>query len=109
MASKPTVGTAPIRREFVGRWVVVKLGVCPSLRGRESLVILLDKENVLLDGRDVHGKGGLRALFRFPLDLRYLGAVGESLAVAGNAGAVGGDQSPLCAPTLGRAGGTSCA
>src|SRR5689334_20104130 len=33
--------------ERVRRGIIIKHGVCPSLRGRESLAVLLDQENVL--------------------------------------------------------------
>src|SRR5262249_35042209 len=40
-------GACRTGREFVGRGVIVKRGVCPSLRVGESLAILLDEKNVL--------------------------------------------------------------
>src|SRR4051795_1575050 len=94
MARDPALGVTDvflIRRERVGRGVIAQLGISPSAAVRESLAILLDETNAVQGVRHIYGKGRLRILFRYPLDLRDLGAVGERLAVAGNAGPVGVD------------------
>jgi hypothetical protein len=91
-ARVPALGVAPIGSELVGRGVIVKLGVSPSAGVQESLAIPLDEINVPQGVRHHRRSGGLRTLFRFPMDLRNLGAVGEMLAVAGNAGPAGVDH-----------------
>jgi hypothetical protein len=93
MASVPAIDDAGrIGRELVGRGLIVKHGVCPSLRVRESLAIFLNEKNVLQGVRHPYKKGGLSALLRFPLDLRNLGALRERLTVTGNASPVGIDH-----------------
>jgi hypothetical protein len=53
---------------------------CPGTSG-----IPFDERNRFQGVRYHHEIGGLRILFRSPFDLRNLGAVGEVLAVTGNA------------------------
>jgi hypothetical protein len=77
MAGSPAPGVVLSGRERVRRGIIGELGVCPSVGVRESLAILHDEINVFLGVRDANGKGGLRTLFRFPLDLRNFGAVAE--------------------------------
>src|SRR4249920_2563703 len=71
---------------------MVELGVSPAAGVRESLAVLHHEINVMKGVRHGRRIGGLRTLFRFPVDLRHLGAVGEMLAVAGNTGPVGPDH-----------------
>jgi hypothetical protein len=58
----------------------------PPLFG--NLFVLFDDESLREDVWHIHGKGGLRALLRLPLELDDLGAIRERLAVARNAGLV---------------------
>src|SRR5258708_11004812 len=92
MACDSALGAAPIGRESVGCRVVVKWGVSPSATVGKSLAIPFDEINSYQAVRHIHGKGRLRILLRFPPDLRNLGAVGELLAVSGNARPVGLDH-----------------
>ena len=92
MAFVPAFGVVSMRRQRVGRGVIEKLRVCPSVRIRESLCILFDERNRFQGVRYHHEIRGLRTLFRCPLDLRNLGAVGKTLAVSGNAAPVGIDH-----------------
>jgi hypothetical protein len=83
MARVPALGVAPIRRKRVGRGVIVKLGVCPSARVRESLGILFDKRNRFQGVQYHHGIGGLRILFRCALIFATLEPSGKCLPLSG--------------------------
>src|SRR5258706_6155097 len=85
-------GAAPVGREGVGRDSIVKLGESPAAGFWKSLAVLFDEKKILQSVRHIHGKRSLRTLLWLPLNFRDLGAVGETLAVAGNAGLVGGDH-----------------
>src|SRR3984957_2687777 len=82
-------GASRIWLEHVGRGLIVKKHIGPSLSIWESLALLFEQEHVLQGVRHVYSKRQLRHLFRPPLDLRDLGAVRERLAVAGGGGRVG--------------------
>src|SRR5438046_5765394 len=86
VAHVPAVGGTRIGRERVGRGVIVEERVSPSGAVRKSLAVLFDEKSLREGVRHIHHKGGLRTLFRLPLELRDLGAVGERLAIARNAG-----------------------
>src|SRR3954465_11235421 len=78
MTRDPALGVTDvflIRRERVGRGVIAQLSVSPSATVRESLAILRDETNAVQGVRHIYGKGRLRILFRYPPDLRDLGAV----------------------------------
>src|SRR5215211_1170082 len=74
-------------REGVGGGVVGEHGPSPSAAVGEALAVLLHEVDVLLGARHRRVREVL-VLCRLPMDLRHLGAVGEGLAVAGNAGLV---------------------
>src|SRR6476660_7489900 len=99
VAHEAALGVVPLRRlsgrgagrERIGCGVIVEHGVTPPAAVRESLAVLHHEVDVMLGTR--HRRGGERLqLFRVPMDLRHLGAVGESLAVPGNALLVGLDH-----------------
>src|SRR6185312_12220638 len=73
--------------EAVGRGGINEPGVSPAAGLGKALAVFLDEENVLILVGHIDDKGRIRALLLRPLDFRDLGAVGEWLAVAGNAGA----------------------
>ena len=75
------------RRELIGCSVILEHGVSPPAAVREPLAVLHHEVDVMLG--TWHRRCGERLqLFRVPMDLRHLGAVGERLAVAGNANQV---------------------
>src|SRR5438094_1109060 len=99
VAPQSTLGVVPLRgkvgcgagREGAGRRVIVERGPSPPAAVCEPLAVLHHEVDVMLRAR--HRRGGERLhLFRVPMDLRHLGAVGERLAVPGNAGPVGRDH-----------------
>src|SRR3954452_198186 len=92
MARVSAVRGAGIGREAVGCGFVVEQRVSPSAAFRKSLAVLFDDESLREHVWHIHDEWGLRALLRLPLELCDLGAVRESLAVAGNAGLVGLDH-----------------
>src|SRR3954452_21370304 len=69
MADMPAIGAAPVGRERVGRGAIVEQCVSPSAAGRKSHVIFFDEEKVFQGVRHIYGEGGVRTLFRRPLDL----------------------------------------
>src|ERR1700738_3471710 len=85
-------GTAGIGRKLVRCGFVVEHRVSPSAAFRKSLAVLFDDEGLGKDVWYIADEGGLRALLRFPLELRDLGAIRERLAVAWNAGLVRRDH-----------------
>jgi hypothetical protein len=85
MARVPACGFSPLRRESVGRGVIDKIGVCPSVRVRESLGIFFDYVNRFEGVRHDYKIGCHRIPFEGPLDFHDLGPVGEKLAVGGKA------------------------
>src|SRR5262249_26370413 len=88
MARESTFGTARTkfgRLKRVGCWIIIPLGVCPSVRVRESLAILFDERDRFQSIRHVYKIRRLSVPFEGPLDLRNLGAVRKKLAVTGNA------------------------
>src|SRR5258708_39828147 len=91
MALVPATGPAPKRLERIGCGIVVKLSPSPCAGVRKSLAVPHHEINVMQGVRHSRRTGGLRTLFRVPMDLCHLGAVGERLAVAGNAGSLGVD------------------
>src|SRR5262245_47444623 len=92
MAGEAALGAGVEGRERVGSGVVVELGVAPIAAIGEPLAIPHREIEVMQGVRYKRRRGSLGALLRVPMDLRHLGAVGEWLAVAGNAGLVGGDN-----------------
>src|SRR5260370_37266254 len=96
MALVPAFGVVSMRRQRVGRGVIEKLRVGPSVRIRESLCSLFDERNRFQGVRYHHEIRGLRTLFRCPLALRNLAAVGETLAVTAKAAPVGIEHSGVC-------------
>ncbi len=80
---RPSIG-----REGIGRGVVFKSRVSPSVGVRESAGILLDELSHSLDVRHgvrrVREKRGVGNLSRFPFDLGNFGALGEGLTVGRN-------------------------
>src|SRR5437870_3642153 len=98
VARESTLGVVPLwwrvgrgsGREPPGR-LILEHGPPPPAAIREPLVVLHHKVDVMQRAR--HCRCGERLqLFRVPVDLRNSGAVGERLAVARNAGPVGGDH-----------------
>src|ERR1700681_4463149 len=86
MARVSAVRGAGIGREFVGCGFVVEQRVSPSAAFWKFIAVLFDDESLREDVWHIHGKGGLRALLRLPLELDDLGAIRERLAVVRNAG-----------------------
>src|SRR4029079_10083060 len=80
MSREPAVGAATIGLERIGRGVIVKLGVSPVAALGKSLAIPDHEIDVMQGVRHRRRSGGLGTLFRFPMDLRHLGAVGERFA-----------------------------
>src|SRR5207247_320567 len=79
------------RREPPGRGIIFERGPSPPAAVREPLAVLHHEVDVMQRAR--HRRcGECLQLFGVPMDLRHSGAVGERLAVAGNAGPVGGDH-----------------
>src|SRR6516162_10872345 len=69
MAGEPAIDSPGlVRCKLVRCRVVIKHGVCPALRVRESLAVLLDEKYVLQTLRNPHVERSLRALLRLPLD-----------------------------------------
>src|SRR6266568_5868161 len=96
MARESTLGVVPLRRhvgrgsgpEPTGRSLVLENGPSPPAGVRKSLTVPHHKVDVMERAR--HRRCGERLhLFRVPVDLRHLGAIGEWLPVARNAGPVG--------------------
>src|SRR5262245_60058974 len=96
MTRYPALGVVRLRRRIffgrrakgVGRGVVVECGLTPAaaVRVRESLGVLDDEVDVRLGTRHFRRRiGSIRALCGLIMDLGDLGAVGERLAVAGDA------------------------
>ena len=86
MAREPAFGTARAkfgRLKRVGRWIIIPLRICPSVRVRESLGIFFNERNRFQSVRHVYEIRRLSVLFEGPLDLGNLGAVGKKFAVAG--------------------------
>src|SRR5690348_17254162 len=92
VAGIAAIAALAIRTKAVGRGGIDEAGIAPAAGFGKALAVLLDKKDVLIPVRHIDDKGRLGALFVGPLDLRDPGAVGERLAVAGNAGAIGGDH-----------------
>src|SRR5213594_3402490 len=99
VARESTLGVVPLRwrvgrgsgREPPGRGLILEHGPSPPAAVGEPLAVLHHEVDVMQRAR--HRRGGERLhLFRVPMDLRHLGAVGERLAVPGNAGPVGLDH-----------------
>ena len=99
MAREPALSVVPLRWlvglgrgfERIGCGVILECGPSPPSAVREPLAVLHHEVYVMLGTR--HRRRWERLhLFRVPVDLRYPGAVGERLAVAGNAGLVGRDH-----------------
>src|SRR6266550_6262592 len=99
VAHEPALGVVALRglvsrgggRERIGRSVILERGPSPAAAVREPLAILHHEVDVMQACR--HRRSWERfQLFRVPMDLRHLGAVGERLAVTGNAGLVGLDH-----------------
>src|ERR1043166_7693279 len=95
VAREPTLGVVLLGRlvgcgagpEGTGGGLILERGPSPSTAVPEPLAVLHHEVDVMLRAR--HGRCGKRLhLFRVPMDLRHLGAVGERLAVAGNPGPV---------------------
>src|ERR1043165_5533859 len=92
MTRIPTLGVVRLRRlvssgagrKRVGRSEILEHGISPSAAVREPLAILYHEIHVMQGVRHCR-HGELCTLFRIPMDLRHLGAVGEGLAVAWNA------------------------
>ena len=78
--------------ERLGRRVILELGISPSAAVREPLGVLRHEIYVMETARHYRVAGLVVSLLRVPMDLRHLGAVGERLAVAGNACLVGLDH-----------------
>src|SRR5205823_11007030 len=77
-------GTGP---EGTGGGLILERGPSPPAAAREPLAVLHHEVDVMQRAR--HRRCGKHLhLFRTPVDLRHLGAVGERLAVAGNSGPV---------------------
>src|SRR5262249_55820359 len=88
MAREPALGAARIkfgRLKRVGRWIISPLGICPSVRIRESLGILFDERNRFQGVRYIYEIGRHIVPFEGPLDLRNFGTVREKLAIARHA------------------------
>src|SRR3954468_11905468 len=92
VAGIAAIAALAVRAEAVGRGGIDEPGIPPSAGLGETLAVLLDEEDVLVFVRHVDDKGRVRALLLSPLDFGDLGAVGERFAIAGNAGAIGGDH-----------------
>src|SRR5262245_13413060 len=90
MALVPALGVISMRRKRVGRGIIAKLRVCPSVSVRKSLGILFDERNRFQSVRYQYEVRRLCAPFHGPLDLRNLGAVRELLAGSGKAVSVSG-------------------
>src|SRR3989442_3558593 len=99
VARQSALGVVRLRRlvsraggcERIGRSVVLEGAPSPSAAVREPLAVLHHEVDVMQACR--HRRSGERLeLFRIPMNLRHLGAVGERLAVSGNAGLVGLDH-----------------
>src|SRR5580698_732933 len=75
-------GASRIWLERVGRGLIVKHRIGPSLGSRKSLAILFDQKDVLQGVRYVYRKRRFDHLLWLPLDLRDLGAVRERLAIS---------------------------
>src|SRR5262245_32340472 len=73
VARIPAVGPGSLRRERVGRAVIVELGVSPSAAVREALAVLHHEVDVMQDVRNRRRSRGLFTLLRLPMDLRHLG------------------------------------
>ena len=99
VAREPALGVVPLRRlasqgagrERIGCSVIVEHGVSPPAAVREPLAVLHHEVHIMLGTWHRRRRERLH-LFRVSMDLRQLGAVGERLAVAGNAGQVGLDH-----------------
>src|SRR5262249_23230372 len=98
-AREPTLGVVRLRwrvsqgagPERIGRGLIIEHGPSPSAAISEPVTVLHHEVHVMLGAR--HGRiREVLVLFRVPMDLRHLGAVGERLAVAGNAGQTGVDH-----------------
>src|SRR5262245_22219385 len=93
VARKPALGIVRLRRkarhiagsERLGCSVIVEHRESPTAAVREPLGVL--HHEVDIGERVRHGRiPRILALFRYLMDLRHLRAVGDGLAVAGNAG-----------------------
>src|SRR5437870_4799420 len=98
VARESTLGVVPLwwrvgrgsGREPPGR-LILEHGPPPPAAVREPLAVLHQEVDVMQRAR--HRRcGECLQLFRVPMDLGHSGAVGERLAVARNAGPVGGDH-----------------
>ena len=96
MAGKAALGALHARLQRLGRWVVLPLGIGPSVRVREPFAVLFDERPRFQCIGDVHEVRRLGIPFERPLDLRDLGALGKKLAVAWNAAPIGFDHRVIC-------------
>jgi len=92
MTREPALRVVRLRRlvsqaagpEGIGRGVILELGISPAAAVREPFNVLHHEVHVMLGVWCRRVREEL-VLFRNPMDLRHPGAVGERLAVAGNA------------------------